>query len=104
MTASSRQPVPADTTELVAAAVTGDAEAFRLLTEPHRRELAVHCYRMLGSLDDADDAVQETLLKAWLHLSGFRGRSSLRAWLYRIATNVCLDTLDHRSRRVLPTA
>src|SRR5262245_52087416 len=59
---------------------------------------------MLGSLDDAEDALQETLLKAWRRLSGFEGRSSLRAWLYRIATNVCLDTLDHRSRRILPAA
>ena len=89
---------------LVAAAAAGDPEAFRQLTGPHRRELAVHCYRMLGSLDDAEDAVQETLLKAWRRLSGFEGRSSLRTWLYRIATNVCLDALDHRARRVLPAA
>jgi RNA polymerase sigma-70 factor (ECF subfamily) len=97
---------PADATQppLVAAATAGDPEAFRQLTGPHRRELAVHCYRMLGSLEDADDAVQETLLKAWRRLSGFEGRSSLRAWLYRIATNVCLDALDHRARRVLPAA
>jgi RNA polymerase sigma-70 factor, ECF subfamily len=97
---------PADPTQapLVTAAAAGDPEAFRQLTGPHRRELAVHCYRMLGSLDDAEDAVQETLVKAWRRLSGFEGRSSVRAWLYRIATNVCLDTLDHRARRVLPTA
>jgi RNA polymerase sigma-70 factor (ECF subfamily) len=86
------------------AARAGDAQAFRLLTARHRRELLVHCYRMLGSLDDADDAVQETLLKAWRRLAGFEGRSTLRAWLYRIATNVCLDALDHRDRRILPTA
>jgi len=95
---------PDAATPLVAAAVAGDAEAFRRLTDPHRRELTVHCYRMLGSLDDAEDAVQETLLKAWRRLDSFEGRSSVRAWLYRIATNVCLDLLDHRARRVLPAA
>jgi len=94
----------ADTEALLSAAVAGDADAFRMLTAPHRRELLVHCYRMLGSLDDADDAVQETLLKAWRRLVGFEGRATLRAWLYRIATNVCLDALDHRSRRILPAA
>ena len=87
-----------------AAAAAGDGEAFRHLTDAYRRELAVHCYRMLGSLDDADDAVQETMLKAWRGMAGFAGRSSLRAWLYRIATNVCLDALDHRARRILPAA
>jgi len=94
----------ADHAALLAAAVAGDGEAFRHLTDPFRRELAVHCYRMLGGLDDAEDAVQETMIKAWRGLAGFAGRSSLRAWLYRIATNVCLDTLDHRARRVLPAA
>jgi RNA polymerase sigma-70 factor, ECF subfamily len=94
----------ADTEVVLSTAVAGDDQAFRLLTEPHRRELLVHCYRMLGSLDDADDAVQETLLKAWRHLAGFEGRSTLRTWLYRIATNVCLDALDQRARRILPTA
>jgi len=90
--------------DVLAAAVAGDEQAFRRLTGPFRRELLVHCYRMLGSLDDADDAVQETLLKAWRGLAGFRGRSSVRAWLYRIATNTCLDALDHRTRRILPAA
>lgn len=89
---------------MLAAAVAGDEQAFRRLTGPYRRELLVHCYRMLGSLDDADDAVQETLLKAWRGLAGFQRRSSVRAWLYRIATNTCLDALDHRARRILPTA
>jgi len=94
----------ADTVALLSAAMTGDAEAFRQLAAPYRRELLVHCYRMLGSLDEADDAVQETMLKAWRHLSGFEGRSTVRTWLYRIATNVCLDALDYRARRILPTA
>ncbi len=104
MTIASRRAVGADTQALLAAAAAGDAEAFRLLAAPHRRELLVHCYRILGSLDDAEDAVQETLVKGWRGLSSFGGRSSLRAWLYRIATNVCLDALDHQARRVLPTA
>jgi RNA polymerase sigma-70 factor (ECF subfamily) len=98
MTTSPTQPAT-----LLPAAVAGDGEAFRRLTDPHRRELTVHCYRMLGGLDDAEDAVQDTMVKAWRGLAGFAGRSSLRSWLYRIATNVCLDTLDHRARRVLPT-
>src|SRR5215204_5102243 len=104
MTGTSSAAGQADTDVLLSAAIAGDAQAFRLLTAPHRRELLVHCYRMLGSLDDADDAVQETLLKAWRRLASFKGRSTLRAWLYRIATNVCLDALDHRNRRILPTA
>jgi RNA polymerase sigma-70 factor (ECF subfamily) len=74
-------------------------DAFRDLTEPHRRELYLHCYRMLGSVQDAEDMVQETLLAAWRGLDAFEGRASLRSWLYRIATNRCLNALRARSRR-----
>jgi RNA polymerase sigma-70 factor (ECF subfamily) len=86
----------------VAAARAGDESAFTMLVERYRRELRVHCYRMLGSFDESEDLVQETFLRAWKNLAGFEGRSTLRAWLYRIATNACLDTLDGRARRVLP--
>jgi RNA polymerase sigma-70 factor (ECF subfamily) len=77
----------------------GDSAAFTALVEPHRTELQVHCYRMLGSLQDAEDALQETLLAAWVGIAGFEGRSSLRTWLYRIATHRCLNTLRSASRR-----
>src|SRR4051812_49660422 len=77
----------------------GDEHAFRELVDPYRRELHLHCYRILGSLQDAEDQVQETLLAAWRGLEGFEQRSSLRAWLYRIATNRCLNVLRDRSRR-----
>src|SRR5690349_11486262 len=87
------------TVDLVASARAGDADAFRELTEPHRRELQVHCYRMLGSLQDAEDALQDTLVAAWQGLGGFEGRSSIRTWLYRIATNRCLNALRSASRR-----
>ena len=76
-----------------------DHSGFAALAERHRRELHVHCYRMLASFDEAEDAVQETFLKAWRGRSGFDGGSQFRAWLYRIATNVCLDMLRHSSRR-----
>ena len=77
----------------------GDEEAFRELTDPYRRELQVHCYRILGSVQDAEDLVQETLLAAWRGLDGFEGRASLRTWLYRIATNRCLNALRDSGRR-----
>lgn len=77
--------------DLIQRAQAGDGEAFRELTEPHRRELQVHCYRMLGSLDDAEDALQDVLLAAWQGLAEFEQRSSLRRWLYQIATRRCLN-------------
>jgi RNA polymerase sigma-70 factor (TIGR02960 family) len=80
-------------------AKAGDERAFAALVEPHRHELQLHCYRMLGSLQDAEDLVQETLLAAWRGLAGFEERASLRAWLYRIATNRCLNALRERVRR-----
>ena len=83
----------------LARARAGDEEAFRELTEPHRRELQLHCYRILGSMQDAEDLVQETLLAAWRGLEAFEGRASVRSWLYRIATNRCLNALRARSRR-----
>jgi RNA polymerase sigma factor (sigma-70 family) len=85
--------------ELVAAAIAGDESAFAPLTERHRRELHVHCYRMLASFDEAEDAVQDTFLRAWRKRASFGGDLLFRAWLYRIATNVCLDVLRTRSRR-----
>jgi RNA polymerase sigma-70 factor (TIGR02960 family) len=88
-----------ETTDLITRARAGDGEAFRELTEPYRRELQVHCYRMLGSFQDAEDALQDTLLSAWQGLGGFEGRASMRTWLYRIATNRCLNALRSAKRR-----
>ncbi len=85
--------------DLVVRARTGDGEAFRELIEPHRRELQVHCYRMLGSLQDAEDALQDTLLGAWRGFGTFEGRSSVRTWLYQIATNRCLNARRLAGRR-----
>jgi RNA polymerase sigma-70 factor, ECF subfamily len=80
----------------------GDQDAFAQLIEPYRHELLVHCYRILGSFEDAEDIYQETLVRVWRHLDSFEGRSSLRAWFYKIATNACLDALDSRRSRGLP--
>jgi RNA polymerase sigma-70 factor (ECF subfamily) len=88
--------------ELLDAIRGGEQEAFRSLIEPYRAELQAHCYRMLGSLTDAEDALQETLLRAWRGLPRFGGPMRLRPWLYRIATNVCLDALGRRPKRLLP--
>jgi RNA polymerase sigma-70 factor (ECF subfamily) len=87
------------TTSALTRARSGDEQAFRELTDAHRRELQVHCYRILGSVQDAEDALQETLLSAWRGLDGFEERSSLRAWLYTIATNRCLNVLRDGARR-----
>jgi RNA polymerase sigma-70 factor (ECF subfamily) len=86
--------------DLMVRARAGDGDAFRELIDPYRQELQVHCYRMLGSLQDAEDALQDTLLAAWRGLEGFEGRASLRTWLYRIATNRCLNARRSASRRL----
>jgi RNA polymerase sigma-70 factor (ECF subfamily) len=88
--------------ELVAAARKGDEDAFRHLVEPHRAQLHAHCYRMLGSLHDAEDVLQEALLRAWRGFARFDGRSAVRTWLYRITTNACLDAIARRPKRILP--
>src|SRR5438477_5700793 len=87
---------------MVEFAELGDDEQFRALVESHQSAVRVHCYRMLGSLQDAEDLTQETLLRAWRNLNRYEGRGSVRGWLYRIATNACLDELQHRRRRLLP--
>jgi RNA polymerase sigma-70 factor (ECF subfamily) len=88
-----------DVADAITRARAGDGEAFRELTEPYRRELLVHCYRMLGSIQDAEDVLQETLLAAWQGLSGYEGRAAPRTWLYRIATNRCLNARRSAARR-----
>ena len=99
-------PSPTESTvqekELLETAKEGSEDAYRRLVEPHRSELHAHCYRMLGSVQDAEDAVQEALVRAWRGLPRFEGRSSLRSWLYRIATNTSLDAIERRPKRVLP--
>ena len=90
------------TTELIERARSGDGEAFGQIIKPHQRELMVHCYRILGSAQDAEDALQETMLAAWQGLRGFEERSSVRTWLYRIATNRCLNALRAATRRPRP--
>jgi RNA polymerase sigma-70 factor, ECF subfamily len=91
-----------DERALLDAARNGDEDAYRRLVEPRRSELHAHCYRMLGSVHDAEDALQDALLRAWRGLPRFERRSSVRSWLYRIATNACLDLIAKRSKRVLP--
>jgi RNA polymerase sigma-70 factor, ECF subfamily len=88
--------------KLLAAAQGGDEDAFARLVEPYRGELHAHCYRMLGSTHDAEDALQDAMLDAWKGLAKFEGRSSLRSWLYTVTTNACLKTIRRRPRRVLP--
>jgi RNA polymerase sigma-70 factor (TIGR02960 family) len=87
------------TADVIARARAGDGDAFRVLIDPHRRELQLHCYRMMGSFQDAEDALQDTLLDAWQGLAKFEGRASIRTWLYRIATNRCLNARRSASRR-----
>ncbi|MBE1573497.1 RNA polymerase subunit sigma-70 [Amycolatopsis roodepoortensis] len=93
------RPLGTDEATFIAAARSGDTARFALITEPHRRELQVHCYRMLANYEDAQDMTQETFLRAWHKRESFKGHAALRTWLYRIATNVCLDFLEKRHDR-----
>src|SRR5438874_1991538 len=99
---SARADDTANERQLFAAARAGEEDAFAQLVAPYRVQLHAHCYRVLGSVPDAEDALQETLLRAWRGLPRFESRSSLRSWLYTIATNVCLDAIGRRPKRVLP--
>src|SRR5437764_3050431 len=99
---STAEPTTETEAAVLRAVRSGDAAAFAALAERYRRQLHVHCYRMLGSFDDAEDLVQETLLRAWRGRAGFEGRAQFRTWLYRIATNACLNALERAPRRVLP--
>jgi RNA polymerase sigma-70 factor, ECF subfamily len=94
--------VSTEESAVVAAVMAGDETAFGQMVERYRRQLQVHCYRMLGSFDDAEDMVQETFLRAWKKRDTYEARSTFRAWLYRIATNACLDLIDHRRRQPVP--
>lgn len=91
-------------TEVVTAARGGDRAAFDQLVEPFRRELKAHCYRMSGSIHEAEDLLQESLLKAWRGIGGFEGRASVRTWLYKVTTSACLDAVDSRKSRALPVS
>src|SRR3954465_4796722 len=99
---SARPSSPVNERVLLESARQGDEDAFGRLGQPHRAELHAHCYRMLGSVPDAEDALQDALLGAWRGLGAFEGRSSLRSWLYAITTNACLKALRRRPKRVLP--
>src|ERR1700712_2116217 len=99
MTMTDARPLGADEAAFIAAAHSGDTAQFALITERHRRALQVHCYRMLANYEDAQDMTQETFLRAWNKRESFQGRAALRTWLYRIATNACLDFLEKRNHR-----